>query len=265
MQRRLTPAAFAFALLASVARVASADEEPSVAPAPPPPAEETPPAGNPWLPKQETPKPTDHWAAKPVAKPAPPPAKPTRWYGWQTLLVDAAATTLMVVTVAESRNPGEGAISLLWPTRLLDDPPKTSAAMTGSLFLYTLGPAFVHALHDRGVQAALSPGIRLFAPTLGTITGAVYGIAGALIVEILDDSRGTLRDGSPAQTVLIGCIGSGYVLGFAAPMLIDAFAFAREPVEPDGAAGAEKARGPTIRPDFAWSRSGGSVGISGTF
>lgn len=203
--------------------------------------------------------------------PAPPPAKKqTRWYGWQTLAVDAVATTLMVATVAESREPLEGAVSLLWPTRLLNESPQTNAAITGSLALYTLGPAFVHALHDRGTQAALSPGIRLFAPTLGTFTGAVYGLGAALVVAALDDGGGLFGSNSAAGTTFVICVGSGYVLGFAAPMLIDAVMFAREPIEPpaEGEGGeGKKARAPSIiwRPSVAVTPNGGTLVVGGTF
>lgn len=262
------PAVLASALLVSSARDAFAQDAAPVEPAEEDPTTPAPPAtGNPWLPREAAERKTDHWSPGPAPK-KPPVAspKPTRWYGWQTLAVDAVSTTLMVVTVAESRRPDEGAISLIWPSRLFEDPPKTSAAITGSLALYMLGPAFVHAVHGRGVQAALSPAIRAFAPTLGLMTGAVYGLAAAIVVDAVDTDNRGFDGNDPAGTVLIGCIASGYVLGFAAPMLIDAVALAREPIEPDDAADEKKtSRSFTVQPNIGWSKTGTSIGIGGTF
>jgi hypothetical protein len=253
----------------SFARVSLADEPPTPVD-PPAPIEEAPPDApaeppSPPSPPVEAPKRTP-------MKPLPPPSalapqKATRWYGWQTLLVDAVAAGLMIGAVADARDTGDGILSLLAPTRFLKDPPKHTAFIDGSLIFYTLGPAFVHAVHERGVQAALSPPIRLFAPTLGTLTGAVYGFAFAVVVAIADGSDG-FRSGSPAQTVLIGSIASGYALGFIAPILIDAVIFGHEPIAPAEDAATKKA---AVKPSVKWaprlgvSKEGPSFSIGGTF
>lgn len=202
-------------------------------------------------------------------KPAPPatPAKlRTRWYGWQTLLVDAGATALMVTTVAESREPLEGALSLVWPSRFFDDGPKTNPAITGSLAVYMLGPAFVHALHDRGKQSAFSVIIRAAGPTLGLVTGAVYGFAGAVIAAALDDGGNSFGRDSAASTVLIGGMVSGYVLGFALPMIADAFIFGREPITTEEES-SEKKPDAKVKwaPTFAVSNKGASLGLTAVF
>lgn len=284
-------------------RPSLADEPPPAPapdPGPPPPSspEEAPstapPPRDPWKPPPpKPPPPGDHWApgktydSKPdsksdsksdskadtkldVNKPPPTPDKPTRWYGWQTLLVDAATTGLMIGAVADSREPGEGALSLLAPTRLLADPPKHTAFIDGSLALWTLAPAFVHAVHGRGTQAALSAPIRLFAPTLGTITGAVYGFVFAVIVALADSSNGFDSD-SGAVTVLAIGIGSGYALGFIAPILIDSVIFGREPIDPEENAADKRARAKPPAPTVSWTprlgmtSHGPTFGIGGTF
>lgn len=270
MLRFAAPVFAAFTIVGSWARVASADEPP--APPPPVAADEEAPAppatGNPWVPEPDTPAPPkDHWSDARPQKPPPPPKKPTRWYGWQTLALDAVSTTLMVTAVASAREPGEGALSLLAPAHLLEDGPRTTAFINGSLIFYTLAPAFVHAVHGRGVQAALSPPIRLFAPTIGTVTGFIYGLAAALVVEILDDDRRSFGESSTSGKVLIGCTASGYFLGFIAPMLIDAFAFGYEPIEPDDAVAEKKSGRPMIQwsPRLGLTNGGGTVGLGATF
>jgi hypothetical protein len=280
------PAVVAFVLSATCARAASADEPPT--PESPPPADETnkpaeettpasPPAGNPWLPQPEKARPTDHWSAKPAPKEAPKSSKkPTRWYGWQTLLVDAAALGLMIGAFVDANERAriegsEAAGAFLVPTRLLDEPPKTTAFIDASLAFYTLAPAFVHAVHERGVQAALSPPIRLFAPTAGTFVGAVYGLGAALVVAVLDDRSNGLDSDDPAGKVLIGSIVSGYILGFVAPILIDAIAFGHEPIESDDAdADKKKAarNAPKVKwmPRLGWSpKDGPSFGVGASF
>jgi hypothetical protein len=247
------------AAASSFARVSLADE-PETPPAPPvPPSEEAPPV------TVEAPKTTP---MKPLPQAsALAPQKATRWYGWQTLLVDAVAAGLMIGAVADARDTGDGIWSLLAPTRFLNKAPDHTAFIDGSLIFYTLGPAFVHAVHERGVQAALSPPIRLCAPTLGTLTGAVYGFAFAVVVAIADGNN-SFRSGSAAETVLIGGIASGYALGFIAPVLIDAVVFAHEPIAPAEDADAKKA---AAKPSIQWaprlgvSKEGPSFSIGGTF
>ena len=267
-------------------------DEPPPAPAPdkaPPPstgdgAEPETPPGDHWKPPPpKPPPPGDHWtagagtktdaksdgkSAGKTDKPAVTPEKPTRWYGWQTLLVDAATTSLMIGAVADSREPGEGALSLLAPTRLLSEPPKHTAFIDGTLALWTLAPAFVHAVHGRGTQAALSAPIRLCAPTLGTITGAVYGFVFAVIVALADSRNGFDGDGGAVTVLAIG-IGSGYALGFIAPILIDSIIFAREPIEPDEQAADKRARAkpPAVQwtPRLGMSKDGPTFGFGGTF
>lgn len=193
-------------------------------------------------------------------------AKPTgtQWYGWQTLMVDAVSAGVMIAAVAESREPLEGAASLLLPTRLLSEPPESTAAIDASLALYTLGPAFVHALHGRGVPAVLSPTFRAVAPSLGTFTGGVIGLAGSVFVSAAGDGRGS-DDG--ALSVLAVGIAAGYVVGFAAPMVIDATVLAREPIEAEKKPAEKKDDAARVKwsPRVSWSKGGPTVGLSGTF
>lgn len=249
-------------------------------PAPEEPAKSEPAPSDHWKPSPpKPPPPTNHWTpdnkveskvdTKPdVNKPPPTPDKPTRWYGWQTLLVDAATTGLMIAAVADSKEPGEGALSLLAPTRLLEDPPKHTAFIDGSLALWTLAPAFVHAVHGRGTQSALSAPIRLLAPTLGTITGAVYGFVFAVIVALADSKNGFDSDGGAVTVLAIG-VGSGYALGFIAPILVDSVIFGREPIDPEETAADKRARAkpPAVQwtPRLGMTKDGTTFGFGGTF
>lgn len=264
-----------------------ADPAPNAEPAPPdaPPVapSDAPPADHWKPPPAKPPPPGDHWSSGQKSEPRSPdtkldankppptpptPDKPTRWYGWQTLLVDAATTSLMIGAVADSREPGDGVWSLLAPTRLLEKPPEHTAFIDGSLALWTLAPAFVHAVHGRGKQAALSAPIRLCGPTLGTLTGAVYGFVFAVIVALADSGNGFDNDSS-AVTVLAVGVGTGYLLGFVAPILIDSIIFAREPIEPEEAAADKRARAkpPSLHwtPRLGMSKDGPTFGVGGTF
>lgn len=265
---------FAFAATTALvfhAGSALADEEAGwfTQPAPPPPVPA--PVVTPASPPSETPASIE--IAPPPATPAVTPVvtpvktekpKATEWYGWQTLLVDVAAVTAMVASVAESGDFAHGTGALLLPARLLgDEAPRSTGAIDASIALYTLGPGLVHALHGRAPEAVASPAIRALSPTIGTMTGAVYGFVVGACVAVATDGQGKV------DPFIYGGMASGYVLGFAAPMLVDAAMFGHEPVDRASRPMEKKvdAAKVTWSPRVAWSKETRSptVGLSGTF
>jgi hypothetical protein len=190
--------------------------------------------------------------------------KATEWYGWQTLLVDAAAASFMIGAVASAPDhleTTEAMGALLLPARLLKDGPDSTPAIDASVAVYTLGPAFVHALHGRGVQAVASPAIRALAPTIGTVAGLGYGVVAALVVSAADNRNNR----EAAGDVFVGCIASGFVVGFVAPVVIDAVAFGHEPVEAKPIPKKDDAAKVKWNPRVGWTKDGPNVGLSGTF
>ena len=119
-----------------------------------------------------------------------------RWYGWQTLIVDGAATIALLVAVApnsdSSSNHGDGL-----------------AAVTA---LYVLGPPVVHAAHGHVGKAFLSLGIRAIGPlfiagAVGTSASNSGGRAGLGVLGILAipaaiaiDSAAIAREDLPQST-----------------------------------------------------------------
>lgn len=75
----------------------------------------------------------------------------TQWYGWQTLLADAAATTVLLLPTKGSASDVSGAIGA---------------------GLFVLGAPALHLLHGRGVVALGDAGLRLVLPLIGALVGA---------------------------------------------------------------------------------------------
>jgi hypothetical protein len=129
--------------------------------------------------------------------PEPPPRV---WYGWQTLIADAAAI-------------GLGAATRSWP-------------VFGSAYL--AGGPLVHAAHGNFAVAAGSFALRLIAPL-------AFGGAGAAI-----DSSATgscLTNGQPCFRGIGGLV-IGAAIGYAVAVTVDALVLAREP-EPRSPVGHE--------------------------
>ena len=119
---------------------------------------------------------------------------PERWYGWQTLTVDAGSIGL--AALAFSNWGGSEAFDLF--------------LASGAVYLG--GAPLVHAAHRRGIAALADFGLRLAAPT-------VLGAVGA--------ASGGGRNGAFVGVVILGSI------GLATASLLDAFFLAREPMKVD--------------------------------
>ena len=190
----------------------------------------------------------------------------TRWYGWQTLAVDAAAAATMVVGVATAPNTAEGAGSLVLPSRALEDAPKSTTTLDVGLALYSLGPAVVHAAHGRPLHSMGSAAMRGLGPTAGACIGFAIGVVIAIpVLMVSDDSHGGFMDfGKNGNAVIVGGIVSGAVLGAAVPVFVDATVFSKERVETKEA---PKTPPPvvTVQPQLSYTKAGPSVGVAGTF
>jgi len=184
----------------------------------------------------------------------------TRWYGWQTLLVDAVAAGLIVGGASTAPDAGTVFQHGFYPLLLFShDHVKPAPLLDVGIALYTIGPAGVHAAHGRAVPAVESVAVRALGPTAGLVVGAVYGFIIAVPVWLFTASK---DDGAAGAEVLGVCIVSGGVFGIVAPILLDSIALAREPVDtqprPDGAA-------LRVSPRIGFANGMPSLGLSGTF
>jgi hypothetical protein len=120
--------------------------------------------------------------------------KVTTWYGWQTLLVDAAALGTGVTGFALSGGKGNvpGTIGILG---------------------YVLGAPIVHWVHGHAGKGAADAGIRLLGPLVLGGIGFLLGLPG-----------GTNANGDPVVAQVTGAIGLG--IGYAAVVTLDAAVFA---------------------------------------
>ncbi|HEU4411415.1 MAG TPA: hypothetical protein VFS43_39555 [Polyangiaceae bacterium] len=176
--------------------------------------------------------------ARPAAAPAAAPRAPARaalapapkereWYGWQTLLVDAAASSVYGVAVATRSE------AINW------------VAQGG----YLAGAPLVHASRGRYGVAAASLGLRAFAPLVGAWVGDVAA------------------DGRCGYEIDLGwsCAAkhrfAGAFLGAVVASVTDAALLARReaPAKP------KVSLAPTVAPTVAPARQGATLGLSGTF
>jgi hypothetical protein len=165
----------------------------------------------------------DLWQRQKMANAEP----PQRWYGWQTLLIDAAALSVVItgVIVAEdSRRTEEIGLGMV----------------IGGVIGGLAGPPLVHVAHGKWDNAGISAGFRLGGAAV------VFGSAAACSSE-----RGSCSDGW-AFLALIG------VLAYPIAVIADA-ANAYEDVPPG-----EEAR-VTIAPWATAVRGGGALGMQGAF
>ena len=127
------------------------------------------------------------------------------WYGWQTLLSDAAS----------------GSVMLTGATLLKDHDGLSTAVVVSGLMGYELGAPVVHILHHQRGHAPASLGLRLGLPLLGGLAGVGIGAMAC----------------NPDESRQIPCTFTGLLIGGAIGMvaapIIDAFALAYEKANRD--------------------------------
>ncbi len=121
---------------------------------------------------------------------------PERWYGWQTLIVDAAAAGAFVAGAGNH----------------------IDALSATGMILYGAGPPVVHGLHGRLGPAFEDLALRLVAPVLTALIGV--GIEDAMTPDCSDTGDICLRG-------LAGGL-AGLAIGYGAAVAIDAAVLARE-------------------------------------
>lgn len=126
------------------------------------------------------------------------PRESTRWYGWQTVIVDGASVALLFPAAA-SKNAG-----------------LQSTLLTASVGGYFLGAPFVHALHGSPGRALGSLGLRVGAPLVGIALGSS-------LENCQNDSE------EPNYCGFSGAVIGG-VVGILSAIVIDSAALARETV-----------------------------------
>jgi hypothetical protein len=165
------------------------------------------------------------------------PGTPRQWYGWQTLLVDAASLALLVAG-AESRS---------------------SAVLGVSGLTYALGPSVVHVAHGQGAKGIADVLLRVGVPVAFAAAGGLIGAATA------SPNRNTEE-----EEVLpwLGGAAVGLAIGLVTAVSIDAALLAWEP----GKASSPSTGAPplTLTPRLAVTGDaehghGGWMGVGGAF
>jgi hypothetical protein len=176
-----------------------------------------------------------------IAAPQPPVVVSQRaWYGWQTLLVDGAATGLLVASIPIQSNDANVPL------------------FVGGLGTFALGAPIAHVAHDHPWRGLGSLGLRLGLPAIGLAVGAMVAptVAG-------DHPNDTTGAGAVSEMIAGGLVGAG--IGAVAAMAIDASVLAWDsgPAAPRDSSRAQSfAR---IAPNVGVTPRGASVGLAGTF
>ena len=157
-------------------------------------------------------------------------------YAWQTLAVDGAALSLMVVGAAR----------------------KERELQSLGVGTYAFGPPLVHAAHGRFGRAGIDVASRVVLPV--GFGAAGFG-AGYLLGSAVGSGRS--RDGE-LHGLVLGLVGAvlGVGGGYVTAVVVDAVVLAAP--DKDTARVAAKAR-PSVIPTAAVDAFGGSLGIAGTF
>jgi hypothetical protein len=183
-----------------------------------------------------------------------------RWYGWQTILVDAGAATAMLVPLA-----------LSYGVPLKSYPRPAWVALEGVFALglgtYAVGPATVHLSHGEQGHAAGSVVLRIAGPLIGAGTLAFASMLFHTGRAACNDSY----DGcvlqpktawQPFQNVEGDTVRAWAWAGVAAGAVVASAADA----ELLGRSTRQPARNPvTLRPDLRLGQTRTTVGVAGTF
>jgi hypothetical protein len=158
----------------------------------------------------------------------------TRWYGWQTLAVDAGSLGAGLALGSIQGQGGNGAV----------------AALTG----YALGGPIVHAAHGRTDAALGDLALRVGAMAGGAAIG--YGVGVASFQGCAPGTWFCSRDFAGIGGAIVGGLG-----GAVTAVILDAAVLGRERVRKDDAAG-----GVRWTPQVGVSPRGEpSVGVGGSF
>jgi hypothetical protein len=158
----------------------------------------------------------------------------TRWYGWQTMLVDIGSVGL---GVAAGRAAGTGT--------------GFAVALTG----YAVGAPIVHLAHGEGGDAGVSVGLRLGLPLVAGLIG--YGIGAASFQGCAPGDWFCSRDWSAGIGAVLGA-----GVGAVGAVILDWSLLGRERVPP----GATSSRGIHWSPLVAVTPKGEpSMGVAGSF
>jgi hypothetical protein len=153
------------------------------------------------------------------------------WYGWQTLVADAAALATGIAGGVANSGPVAG------------------LAYGG----YVLAPPIVHWTHGKVGIGFASLSLRVFAPPGMLLIGALFG--------------GLANHQSPESGAAIGAM-TGLIAGYIGTVVIDAALFGYEKQQPTGATrgkGTRELPRFTASPTFDANKSRATFGLAGTF
>lgn len=160
-----------------------------------------------------------------------------RWYGWQTLSVDALPIGLLITGITVE---GDARPTLL-----------VSGATT-----FAVGAPVVHMVHDRPLIGLASFGLRVGLPVLGIAVGSAF-----YNPNISPDIPGSPKDDSDdgALPLVVGGL-----IGVAGASALDAGLLAYE-TSPESAANDDVSLAPPLGVSFMLANGGGRVAVLGAF
>src|SRR4051812_31855654 len=174
-----------------------------------------------------------------AATPAGVPLKPkTSWYGWQTLLSDAA--TIGLGALAYAADDAKYASSSPQNYEL-----GANVLFAAGVATYALGAPAVHWAHGNGRKGLASLGLRVGLPLGGFLAGMLIGSA----------TCGNDDNEFVSCPVVLGAL--AFLGGMVAAPVVDAAVIAREPVAPP--------TGPRFQAALVPSGSGGTFVLAGRF
>jgi hypothetical protein len=173
----------------------------------------------------------------------------TRWYGWETMMVDGLSAGLLSAAILTDNNGAQA--------------PFAVAGLTG----FTLGAPIVHASRGRWGLAFADLGLRVGAIALGALVGGEVGRAAAPSPLPCDGgslgaaigcatASGVNTMGYELDAALVGA-----AIGALAASTIDATVLSREKVR----AKDQPAPSFSWSPSFSALKNGAAGGITGTF
>ncbi len=155
------------------------------------------------------------------------PTTPSDWYGWQIIVADTTAISIVLIGAGQE---GDARIGLI-------------GAGVGA---YLVGGPFVHVANGEEDSSAGSAGLRMGAPVAGFYLGGFMG----------SGSGGEGQLGATLAGALIG-----FTAGVATAMTVDAAFIAKKDAEIDRPDDAKF----SVAPSVALTPKGASTGLSGTF
>lgn len=162
-------------------------------------------------------------------------SSPERWYGWQTLSVDALPAGLFAFA-------------------LLTEGDTSTTLWAGGGLAFALGAPTVHVLHERPLVGLGSFGLRVGLPFVGALIGSAF-----VDLNPEPDLPGVEHEPDDGTPIILGGL-----VGAATATALDAAFLGYEPA-PSRAAKSDGVAASNVAVSFRPARGGGQLAVLGAF